>query len=45
MAIDDKLVAQVEDVLSSSDIVWSRYGEDTIEKLAIRLVTICQEKE
>jgi hypothetical protein len=45
MAIDDKLVARVKDTLSSSDIVWSKYGGDTIEELAIRLVTICQESD
>lgn len=27
----------IERILENSDIVWSRYGSDTIEKLAYRI--------
>ena len=41
--MDDKLIAKVEEVLSSSDIVWGKYGMDTIDELAVRLVTVIQD--
>jgi hypothetical protein len=31
-------IARVEQILEYSDIVWSKYGSDTIEKLAEKIV-------
>lgn len=40
-----KLKKDVEDILSSSDIVWPKYGSDSKTELADRIVTkICQEE-
>lgn len=36
--MNEELQKQIEAILSQSDIVWGRYGSDTIEKLAARIV-------
>ena len=36
---EEEKIKLVESILSSSDIVWGRYGCDTIEELAKRIVT------
>ena len=36
--MNEELQKRIEAILSQSDIVWERYGSDTIEKLAARIV-------
>lgn len=38
-----KKLREVEIILSQSDIVWGRYGTDTIEKLAQRIISSLQD--
>lgn len=36
---------KVANILEQSDIVWGRYGSDTITELAARIVNKLEEKE
>jgi len=39
MSEHDQKVKEVENILSCSDIVWSKYGGDTTAELAERIVS------
>lgn len=41
--MNEELKNKIESILSSSDIVWGRYGSDTISKLAERIIKAVEE--
>jgi hypothetical protein len=43
--MNEELKKKIESILSSSDIVWGRYGSDTISKLAERIVKAVEENQ
>ena len=43
--MNEELQKKIESILSRSDIVWGRYGSDTIEQLAARIVAVITTKE
>ena len=42
---NDEKIKKIMSVLEQSDIVWGRYGTDTIEKLAERILKKLQEEQ
>jgi hypothetical protein len=44
MTNNEKIEAVVK-ILASSDIVWSKYGNDTIQELAERIIQKVNEEE
>jgi len=43
--MNKELLKKIENTLSQSDIVWGKYGSDTIEKLAARILSNIQSKD
>lgn len=43
--MNEKLQKQIENILHSSDIVWSKYGSETIEELAAKIVRAVEENK
>lgn len=43
--MNEELKKKIESILSSSDIVWVRYGSDTISELAERIVKAVEENQ
>lgn len=43
--MNEELQKQIENILSQSDIVWGKYGSDTVEKLAARILRTVEEKK
>lgn len=43
--MNEELQKQIENILSQSDIVWGKYGSDTIQNLAARIVRTVEEKK
>ena len=41
----EELKKKIESILSSSDIVWGRFGLDTIPELAERIVKAVEENQ
>lgn len=41
----DADIAEVASLLGHSDIIWPKYGSDTVEDLAERIVTLIRERE
>ena len=37
---EDELLVQIENELRGSDIVWPKYGSDTVKELARRLASL-----
>ena len=42
---NEELQKKIENILNSSDIVWPRYGSQTIEELAKQIVKKIEEVE
>lgn len=40
-----EILLKIQNILSDSDIVWPRYGNDTTGELAIRILKKIEEKE
>lgn len=36
---------EIESILEQSDIVWPRYGSDSIENLAKKILTVLERKD
>ncbi len=43
--MNEELQKQIENILSQSDIVWGKYGSDTVQNLAARILRAVEEKK
>lgn len=43
--MNEQLLSKIKSILSESDIVWPRYGSETVEELAKKILESIVDKE